>query len=220
MRRLINRRPTPAMAVAFLALFAALSGLAVAGPSIPGSGRVHSSDIHNNQVRSRDLRNNDVRTQDIRNGTVTGTDVADNSLTGADILESSLGTVPSATSANTANTANTATNAGNANTLGGIGPGGFVQPLFAVVEADGTLNRGSGVTSSTRTGTGNYVVDFGEDITGCAFLATLGVTGFAGTTSGVVDVAGAAGTTDSVFVDTEDPLGTQADRPFHLQVVC
>ena len=119
MRRLISRRPTAAMGIAFLALFVALSGVAVGhAPGIPGSNRVHSSDIHNGQVRSADLRNNDVRTRDIRNNDVRGGDVRNNTLTGADILESSLGTVPSAVTANTANfanTANTANTASNAN---------------------------------------------------------------------------------------------------------
>jgi hypothetical protein len=106
MHRFRKRRPTPAMAVAFTALFVALSGLAVAGPSLPGIGTVHSNDIHNGQVRSVDIRNNTVRGADVRTGTLRGSDVRDDSLTGADILESSLGPVPSASSANTANTAN------------------------------------------------------------------------------------------------------------------
>jgi len=106
MHRFLKRRPTPAMAVAFTALFVALSGLAVAGPSLPGIGTVHSNDIHNGQVRSADIRNNTVRGVDVRRGTLRGSDVRDDSLTGADILESSLGTVPSASSASTANTAN------------------------------------------------------------------------------------------------------------------
>jgi hypothetical protein len=118
MRRFV-RRPSPAMVVALVALFAAFSGLAVAGPSIPGVGRVHSEDIHNGHVRTQDIRNNGVRGLDIRTGTVNGSDVGDDSLTGADILESSLGPVPSATSATNAQNATNATNAQNANTVGG-----------------------------------------------------------------------------------------------------
>ena len=108
MHRFLKRRPTPALAVAFTALFVALSGLAVAGPSLPGTGRVHSNDIHNGQVRTADIRNNEVRGADVRTGTLRGSDVGNDSMTGVDILESSLGTVPSASSANTATTAGTA----------------------------------------------------------------------------------------------------------------
>jgi hypothetical protein len=103
MRRLIARFPSPAMAVAFVALLAALSGTAVA---LPGTGSVDSGDIKNNAVRSKDIRNNNVSTRDLRDGTVTGDDTQDDSLTGLDLDESTLGQVPSANTANTASTAN------------------------------------------------------------------------------------------------------------------
>lgn len=102
MRDFLARRPSPAMAVAFVALLAALSGTAIA---LPGTNTVDSGDIKNNVVRSKDIRNNNVRGRDVRTSTLNGTDVLDDSLTGDDINESTLGTVPSATSATTANTA-------------------------------------------------------------------------------------------------------------------
>jgi hypothetical protein len=126
---LASRRPSPAMAVAFIALLAALSGTAIA---LPGTNTVDSGDIKNGAVKTKDIKNNDVRSGDVRN----------NALTGADINESTLGQVPSANSANSANTANTAnsantantansantaTNANNADTLDTIDSGGFVQ---------------------------------------------------------------------------------------------
>jgi hypothetical protein len=113
MRKLLASRPSPAMAVAFVALLAALSGTAIA---LPGTNSVDSGDIRNNTIRSKDIRNNNVRSGDIRNGTVTGTDVRDNSLTGADINESTLGKVPSAAQADTATSATSATSATNATT--------------------------------------------------------------------------------------------------------
>lgn len=61
-------------AVAYLALFVALSGSSYAAV------KVGSAQIRNNSVRSVDLRNNDVRSSDIRNGTITGQDVAKGSL--------------------------------------------------------------------------------------------------------------------------------------------
>ena len=45
---LTSRRPTPAMAVAFVALLAALSGTAVA---LPGTNSVDSGDIKNKRLR-------------------------------------------------------------------------------------------------------------------------------------------------------------------------
>jgi hypothetical protein len=138
MRRLISRRPSPAMAVAFVALLAALTGTAVA---LPGTNTVNSGDIVNNTIRSKDIRNGTVRGKDVRNnsltgrditgirggdvsdGSLTGADIADNSITGADVNENTLGQVPTANAANvagSANTANSATTAGNANTVGGV----------------------------------------------------------------------------------------------------
>src|SRR5688572_24075021 len=99
MRDFLARRPSPAMAVAFVALLATLSGTAIA---LPGTNTVDSGDIKNNQVRSKDIRNNNVRGRDVRTSTLNGTDVLDDSLTGADINESTLGTVPSATTATSA----------------------------------------------------------------------------------------------------------------------
>jgi hypothetical protein len=85
MRRFFARRPTPAMAVAFVALLAALSGTAVA--SLPGTNTVDSGDIINSAVRSKDVKNSNLRGKDVKNA----------SLTGRDIDEATLGTVPSAT---------------------------------------------------------------------------------------------------------------------------
>jgi hypothetical protein len=104
MRR-ISGRPSPAMAVAFIALLAALSGTAVA---LPGKNTVDSGDLKKNAVKTRDIARNAVTTPKIRNGAVNSRKVRNNSLTGTDINESTLGQVPSA---NTANHANTATNA-------------------------------------------------------------------------------------------------------------
>jgi hypothetical protein len=117
MRKLFAKLPSPAMAVAFVALLAALSGTAIA---LPGTGSVDSGDIKNNVIRSKDIRNNNVRSGDIRNGTLTGGDVRNDSLTGADINESTLGQVPSAAAAGSANTANSATTANRANSAGAV----------------------------------------------------------------------------------------------------
>jgi hypothetical protein len=111
MRRLTSIRPSGAMAVAFVALLAALSGTAVA---LPGTNSVDSGDIKNNAVKTKDIKNNDVRSGDVRNATLKGADVKNDSLTGLDISESSLGKVPSAAQADSATNATNATNAANA----------------------------------------------------------------------------------------------------------
>jgi hypothetical protein len=90
-------RPSPAMIVAIIALFAALSGTAFAA-------------LGKNTVGSKQLKQKAVTTGKIANNAVTSVKVAKGSLTGEDINVNALGTVPNATNAS---------QAGNANTVGG-----------------------------------------------------------------------------------------------------
>lgn len=90
-------RPSPAMAVALLALVLALTGTAFAA-------------LGKNSVGTRQLKEKSVTTGKIANNAVNGAKVADSSLTGADINLGALGTVPSATNA---------ASAVNASTVGG-----------------------------------------------------------------------------------------------------
>ena len=95
MKRLRERRPGHATVAAYLALFFALTGGAIAAATI-GSG-----DVVNNSLKSVDLkngggakgidvRNNSLRGNDIRNGQLGGAHVADNSIRGADTNDTSL----------------------------------------------------------------------------------------------------------------------------------
>jgi hypothetical protein len=121
MRKLLANLPSPAMAVAFVALLAALSGTATAlqGKNTVDSGDikngvVKSEDIKNGGVGSKDIKNGAVTSKKIKNGAVTSAKVKDGSLTGTDINESTLGKVPSAANADTATNATNATNANRA----------------------------------------------------------------------------------------------------------
>jgi hypothetical protein len=107
-----KRVPSPAMAVAFVALLAALSGTAIA---LPGRNTVDSGDLKRGAVKTSDIargavtnskvRNRTLTGAKLRNGTITGGKVSADTLTGANINESTLGQVPSANTANTATTA-------------------------------------------------------------------------------------------------------------------
>ena len=114
-------RPSPALVIAMIALFAALGGTSY------GLARnsIDSREIKNNDVRSKDLRNNDVRSGDIRAGAVQSSDLKDNSVTGTDVDESSLGTVPNATSA------------GDAAALGGVASAGYARKTLEPVHIVG-----------------------------------------------------------------------------------
>ena len=87
-------RPSPAMIVALIALFAALTGSAYAA-------------LGKNTVGSKQLKQKAVTTGKIANNAITSVKVAPNSLTGEDVNLGALGTVPSATNAAQAGNANT-----------------------------------------------------------------------------------------------------------------
>ncbi|MEX1142382.1 MAG: hypothetical protein WD993_07015 [Thermoleophilaceae bacterium] len=127
MKRILALRPSPAMAVASIALFVSLGGVSygVATGFVDSreiaDNTIRSKDVRNNNLRSRDIRNNEVRGIDIRNGTIRRRDVASNTLTGDQILERKLEQVPSAA------LAASATRAGDAARLGGLLPSAFAS---------------------------------------------------------------------------------------------
>lgn len=94
------------------------------------------------------------------------------------------------------------------------------QVYFAVVEANGALARGFGVVSAARLAAGQYQVVFNHDVTGSAFVASLGLSGSLGVgPSGEITVVGRYGVANGVFVATLDSSGNYADRSFHLGVI-
>jgi len=107
MSRILWRRPSPAMVVAFIALCVALAGTATA---LPGRSRVKKDDISRAAVRSKHIYQNAVRTKHIKARNVTRSRIAKRSInsdlvgkdaiTGENIVESSLTTVPNASKAN------------------------------------------------------------------------------------------------------------------------
>jgi hypothetical protein len=97
------------------------------------------------------------------------------------------------------------------------------QVMFAVVNSNGTLARAWPIngTTSSRLSTGAYAVDFYENVTGCAFLATGGQPGVGSTQGIVANVAALSGNVKGVWVDTSlSTTGALVDAPFHLQVDC
>ena len=170
-----SRRPSPAMAVAFIALLAALSGTAVA---LPGKNTVDSGDIKKGAVKASDIGRNAVTRPKIRNGAVNSQKVGDDSLTGADINESTLGQVPSA---NTATTATNATNAANADTLDGRNSTDFLPSTGNAPSGTlltGVLNVAAGLLKPAA----GSVKIFGQPLTGNP-VATARTSGSPGCTS-------------------------------------
>jgi hypothetical protein len=96
-----------------------------------------------------------------------------------------------------------------------------VTTLYAVVDANGTLTRGRKVVSAARLGTGSYEVVFRRDVRNCAYVATIGLSGSAGSSlPGEITVVGRGGIDRGVFVTTHSSGGASADLGFHLAVHC
>jgi len=101
-KKFLRRRPSPATAIASIALFVSLGGVSYgfATGSIDSreikNSTIKSGDVRNNTLRTEDIRNNEVRGRDIRNSTIRGQEIALNSLGGSDIKEANLGKVPDA----------------------------------------------------------------------------------------------------------------------------
>lgn len=171
--------PSPAMAVALLALFMAMGGSAYALVVTSGS-----------------IKNNTIRSQDVRNGGLVGKDSRADGFGGRAIKESTLGTVP----------------------------GAFVahgSARYSVVNAGGQQVRGRGTTSSARTAEGRYQVIFDADVRGCGYYATVGgPTAAAPPDNGQITVSSLATNVNGVDIRTTGANGNDANKPFHLVVLC
>ena len=147
-------------------------------------------------MTSGSIKNNTIRSQDVRNGGLVGKDFRKDGLGGRAIKESTLGPVPGAFVAN-----------GSAH--------------FAVVNAGGQQVRGRGTTSAARTAEGRYQVIFDADVRGCAYFATVGgPTAAAPPDNGQITVSSLGSNVNGVDIRTTGANGNDANKPFHLVVLC
>ena len=110
-------KPSPAMAVALLALLVALGGSALAASYVITKssqikdGAVTAADVKDSSLAGADVKDSALTGADVKNSSLTGADLKDGSLSGADVDVSRLGKVPAATIADSATTARTASSA-------------------------------------------------------------------------------------------------------------
>ncbi len=110
--------------------------------------------------------------------------------------------------------------------LPGLRAGKGAKSLWAVVSANGNLVRRSRAVSAKHLFTpdvqGSYQVVFNRKVTNCALIATLGRTNSAplNPEAGEIGVAYRNKTPKGVYVKTRDSGGSDADRSFHLAVIC
>ena len=82
-------------------------------------------------------------------------------------------------------------------------------------------SQSSGVTSVTLLGTGDYDVEFNQNVRDCAYVAGGGEAG--STLSGnpaFYNATGRASSVDGVFVDTRNDTGSTTDESYYLAVFC
>jgi hypothetical protein len=102
-------------------------------------------------------------------------------------------------------------------TAAGLPP--TAQTFYAVVNQNGSLARGFQAVSSARITTGQYQVLLSHDLTGSAFIASIGDPGsLVIPPGGEISVVGRLGAPSGVFIATRDSSGNLADRGFHLTV--
>lgn len=185
-------RPSPATVIASIALLVALAGTGYAAVSLPA-----------NSVGPRQLQNN----------AVTSPKVKDHSLKSVDFASGQLPRGPRGS----VGPPGPPGAAGPAGARGPTGPAGTATSsasAWAVVDSSGNLARGSGVISVGHTGPGSYIVKFNKNISQCTWPATLR------SSFGFVETEISGTTTDTVLVRTRDPSNSDADRGFHLVVIC
>jgi hypothetical protein len=93
--------------------------------------------------------------------------------------------------------------------------------VFAVVNANATLLRGKGVTSTAHLGPGVYDIRFARDISACAWTGTVGFGTFSASTGPAqITITGRSGTNNGLFVTTFNGAGVATDEPFAAVVLC
>ena len=92
--------------------------------------------------------------------------------------------------------------------------GYYAPQLWAYVDNGGSLLRGSGATSSTKTSTGAYTVTFDRDVSTCSYVATPYAYNW------VVAAGPGGGSNVNIFVHEQVSPYTSHDTSFFLQVTC
>ena len=83
----------------------------------------------------------------------------------------------------------------------------LLKTLWAVVNEDGTLDRSKGVTNSSRLAEGGYRITFNRDVSGCAYSATVDLSGLG------------EGRTGEIYVSRDDDSPTDPTTPRQVDVV-
>ena len=162
------------------------------------------------QAASRLLPKNSVGPAQIKSGAVTGAKVKDGSLMAGDFKAGQLPAGPQGPK-------------GDKGATGATGaPGASATKLWAYVNWNGALRRGSGIASTSRIGPGFYTVTFNQSIANC-----VGVAGYmtepgdgSYNASDHFQMLRTSNPNQMVVAIYNSALNTNPDIPFSLIVVC
>ena len=198
MRRIRSHRPSPALVVSVIALFVALSGTSYSAVT-------------------KLLPRNSVGSAQVINGSLQKADLARTTI---HALKGNRGLRGAAGPAGPAGPAGAQGLQGASGPPGPPGePGADAFVLWAVVAADGTIQRSFGITGVVKSDTGFYDVGFDVDFAPseeCALVAGLGSA--ATDANGQIATRSAPGT--GVYVLTYGSDGTPTNQGFHLAIFC
>jgi hypothetical protein len=192
MKRIVRRRPSPALVVASLALAVALGGTGYAAVVLPA---------------------NSVGTAQLRDGAVVGSKVKAHSLNAASFRPGQLPQGPPGAQG----AQGPVGLAGPAGPQGGKGDP--ATKLWAVVRNDGGIVKQSGgVAVNKPAGSGLYTVTFPQGVSDCAPIVTLSGTGSAPDEGSASATAGTQAA--QLTVQTLNTSGGHSDKTFSIAVFC
>ena len=198
----LRGRPSPSTIIACIALFVALGGTSVAAVAVNSVGKAQ---IRANAVGASEIRTGAAAKSEVKTGAVGKSEIATNG-------------VGASEARNNAIDSDELRDGGiEAADLSAAARGSFQSVTSkAAVNAAGAPQGGNAKTA-TRVGEGLYQVEFNQDVSRCAYAATLVAVG-AEPVAGRI-TAGSGGTT-KVNVRTFGVAGAASDQPFHLIVAC
>jgi hypothetical protein len=189
MLRKLRSRLTYANVVSTFALV-----LAVGGGTAYAATRIDTKNIRYHAVTGSKVATNAVTASKVKNSALSGADLRDNSVTGADIRT---GTLQASDFA-----------------AGQLPSGESAAPIFAVVNAAGTVTNSRHVTTMSSTDAGVYIATLDRDVSNCAAVASL-----AGGAAGTVTAAPTAGNAQQITFQTRSGQD-EGRRAFQFAVFC
>jgi hypothetical protein len=173
--------------------------IAVAGGTAYAAQKIRTRNLAYHAVTAPKLNYNAVTGSKVRNSSLSGKDLRDNTVASLDVRNGSLRTEDFG--------------AGQLPKGDKGDKGDPATELHGTVSAEGNVVNGSGVTAVSPAGA-TYTVTFGQDVSKCAVVATVG------DSDGGTVTATHAATPQQVTFRTRNLAAAPTQRPFHFAVFC